>query len=180
MYAISPHRPKGFINAKTDRHRCHHHSADSLGFCSQRHLTKRRGLAYCLVPPRLPQRTNAVLLGRLFRKPHLNTRVAGSAWATLQSDQPRIFSGRLSISGYYAAFHSLGIPRKWIPLILLSPQILTGLNMGSIDALTLAAPELPPLAGFLLAPAKPQIGLGYLLFLTVKWICHLNRDKRRP
>jgi len=76
----------------------------------------------------------------------------------------------VSVAGYYAAFHSLGIPRKWIPLILLSPQVLTGLNMGSIDPLILVAPALPPLAGFLLALAKPQIGIGYLLFLTVEWV----------
>ncbi len=81
-----------------------------------------------------------------------------------------------SVAAYYAAFSSVSVPRKWIPLIFLSPQILYGLNLGSIDALILAAPALPPLAGFLLALAKPQLGLGYLIFLTLEWI--RQRDYR--
>jgi len=47
----------------------------------------------------------------------------------------------VSIAGYYAVFYSVGVPKKWIPLILLSPQILTGLNMGSIDTLILQRPR---------------------------------------
>jgi len=81
-----------------------------------------------------------------------------------------------SVAAYYTAFRSTGVPRKWIPLLFLSPQILYGLNLGSIDALILAAPALPPLAGFLLALAKPQLGLGYLAFLTLEWI--RQRDYR--
>jgi hypothetical protein len=76
----------------------------------------------------------------------------------------------VSVAAYYAAFASVDVPRKWIFLLFLSPQILYGLNLGAIDPLILSAPAFPPVIGFVLALTKPQIGIGYAVFLLVEWI----------
>jgi hypothetical protein len=76
----------------------------------------------------------------------------------------------VSIFCFYKSFQSVNVPRRWIPMIFLSPQILFGLNLGAIDALVLLAPAVHPILGFLLAMTKPQIGLGYAIYLIVEWI----------
>ncbi len=76
----------------------------------------------------------------------------------------------VSIFAYYLAFHSVGISKKWMLLIFLSPQVLYGINMGTIDAFVLAAPALHPILGFSAALTKPQIGIGYAVFLVFEWI----------
>lgn len=75
-----------------------------------------------------------------------------------------------SVLGYYAALHNAGLPKKWILLVFLSPQILYGVNMGTIDAFVMAAPVFHPILGFMLALSKPQIGIGFAVFLLVEWM----------
>ena len=79
-----------------------------------------------------------------------------------------------SIFAYYKAFQSADIPRKWIMILFVSPQVLYGLNMGTIDAFVLASPAMPSVLGFLAALTKPQIGIGYAVFLLIEWIREKN------
>ena len=81
-----------------------------------------------------------------------------------------------SIFAYYKAFQSADIPRKWMMILFISPQVLYGLNMGTIDAFVLASPAMPSVLGFLAALTKPQIGIGYAIFLLVEWV----REKNFP
>jgi len=75
-----------------------------------------------------------------------------------------------SIFAYHAAFKSANIPTRWSILLFISPQVLYGLNLGTIDAFVLAAPAMPGVIGFMAALTKPQIGIGYALYLLVSWI----------
>ena len=75
-----------------------------------------------------------------------------------------------SIIAYYAAFRNAGLSNKWIVLVFLSPQVLYGINMGTIDAFVLTAPLFHPIFGFMIAITKPQIGIGFIVFLVVEWI----------
>jgi hypothetical protein len=75
-----------------------------------------------------------------------------------------------SLIAYLAVFRQAGLSRTLLILVMFSPQVLYSLNLGTVDALILAAPALPPVAGFLVAILKPQIGIGYALFLIADWI----------
>jgi hypothetical protein len=75
-----------------------------------------------------------------------------------------------SVAAYYAGLHGAGLPRKWIPLIFLSPQVLYGISMGTIDSFVFMAPALHPILGFVVALSKPQIGIGFAVFLLVEWV----------
>ena len=75
-----------------------------------------------------------------------------------------------SVAAYYVGLHGAGLPGKWILLIFLSPQVLYGFSMGTIDAFVFMAPALHPVLGFVAALSKPQIGIGFAVFLLVEWI----------
>jgi hypothetical protein len=75
-----------------------------------------------------------------------------------------------SIAAYYAAFQNAGLSKKWMLLVFLSPQVLYGVNVGTVDALILTAPALHPVIGFMVALTKPQIGIGFAVFLLIEWI----------
>jgi hypothetical protein len=79
-----------------------------------------------------------------------------------------------SIVAYYMAFQNVGMSKKLTLLIFLSPQVLYGLNTGTMDAFVLIAPILHPILGFMVSLLKPQIGIGYVLFLIVEWIWKKN------
>jgi len=75
-----------------------------------------------------------------------------------------------SVFAYYAALRNAKLSRVWAFIVLLSPQILYGVNVGTIDAFVLIAPVLHPILGFILSITKPQIGFGFAIFLLVYWI----------
>lgn len=79
-----------------------------------------------------------------------------------------------SLFAYYLAFKNVGLSKGWLILVFLSPQVLYGVNVGTVDAFVLTAPALHPVLGFMVALTKPQIGIGYAAFLIVTWL----RDKK--
>lgn len=91
-------------------------------------------------------------------------------FALFREDISRALFLLASVFAYYKAFQSAGIPRKWIMILFFSPQVLYGLNLGTIDAFVLASPAMPPVLGFLAALTKPQIGIGYAIFLLIDWV----------